>query len=96
MLAKEESSDGPVRPNEQTDIRSGDLPIHGGIRSEGIYLDVLLNMMEVCDDKEPKDPKTDDEWRAYWAGSRCSYQHCYDLFLSLKSKEQDDDEHPTD
>ena len=96
MLAQEEPSDGPVRPDEQADIQPGDLSIYGGVRSEGIYLDVLLNMMEVCDNKDPKDPKTDDEWRAYWAGSRCSYQHCSDLYLSLKSKEQDHAEHPAD
>ena len=96
MLAKEEQGDGPVRPDEQTNVQPGNLPIHGGICSERIYLNVMTNMLYTCDSKHPKDPTSDDEWRAYWAGQRCAYQHCWDLYLSLKLKEYSNDEHPAD
>ena len=94
MLAKEKPSDRSVRPDEQADIRSRDLPFHGGVWSERIYLETLQIMMDTCDHKSPRNPQTTEEWEAYWAGSRCSYQHALDLYHELKLKEQEHAEHP--
>lgn len=56
----------------------------------------MINMIETCGKKDPKDPMNQDEWQAYWAGQRCAYQHCWDLYVTLKLKEYENDEHPSD
>jgi len=47
-------------------------------------------MIETCLSKEPKHPKTEEEWQAYWQGSLTSYEHAQDLYQDLKQKENYD------